>query len=168
IVFFKTGLGAYGGGFAIIPTLHSDVVARGWLSEHQFADAVAVGKLTPGPVLLMATFIGFLRSGVSGALIATIAILVAPFLLVVVLARWLNRVRSRRWMRAAFHGLTSAVVGLMVAAALTLGRSMQTGAGLAIAAVVALTLVRFERVNPVVMLALGGISRFVLKAVWGI
>jgi len=168
VVFFKTGLGAYGGGFAIIPSLHSDVVARGWLTERQFADAVAVGKLTPGPVLLMATFIGYLRGGFSGALVSTVAIFVAPLFLVVLLATWLDRVRSKRWMRAALRGLTPAVVGLMVAAGLTLGRTMQTGAGLAIAAVVGLTLVRFERLNPVGMLALGGVTRLVLRIFWGI
>ncbi len=168
VVFFRTGLGSYGGGFAIIPGLHTEVVREGWLTEHQFADAVAVGKLTPGPVLLMATFIGYLKQGLLGALIATVSILAAPFALVVTLSAWLVRMRSRRWMRAALRGLTPAVVGLMLAAALVLGRTMQTTAGLAIAAATALTLVRFEKVNPVAMLALGGAVRLGLRLALGI
>jgi chromate transporter len=162
VVFFRTGLGAYGGGFAIIPALHSEVFAHGWLSERQFADAVAVGKLTPGPVLLMATFIGYLRDGFPGAFAATLAILAAPFMLVVLFSAWLDRVRSKRWMRAALRGLTPAVVGLMIAAALTLGQSMHAASGVAIAAAVAVTLIRFETINPVLMLALGGVTRLVL------
>jgi chromate transporter len=168
LVFFRVGLGAYGGGFAVIPALHAEVVVPGWITERQFADAVAVGKLTPGPVLLMATFIGYLRHGVPGALVATGAILGAPFALVVTLATWLNRMRSRRWMRAALRGLTPSVVGLMAAAALTLGRTMHTAVGVSIAAAVALTLIRFERANPVVLLAIAGVARVALRYVLGI
>ncbi|HYV43674.1 MAG TPA: chromate transporter [Myxococcaceae bacterium] len=168
MVFFRVGLGAYGGGFAVIPALHAEVVVPGWITERQFADAVAVGKLTPGPVLLMATFIGYLRQGVPGALVATVAILGAPFALVVTLATWLNRMRSRRWMRAALRGLTPSVVGLMAAAALTLGRTMHTAVGISIAAAVALTLIRFERANPVVLLAIAGVARLVVRSATGI
>jgi chromate transporter len=168
VVFFRTGLGAYGGGFATIPALHAEVVGGGWITEHQFADAVAVGKLTPGPVLLMATFLGYLKEGVTGAVVATVSILAAPFVLVVSLSSWLTRMRSRRWMRAAFRGLTPAVVGLMLAAALVLGRSMQTGAGLTISAATALALIRFERINPVVLMALGGTARMLIRAATGV
>ena len=168
VVFFRVGMGAYGGGFAIIPSLNAEMHLHGWVTERQFADAVAVGKLTPGPVLLMATFIGYVRDGLPGALVATVSILAAPFMLVVLLSSWLDRVRSRRWVRAALRGLTPAVVGLMAAAGLVLGRTLQSGAGVAIAATVALTLARFEKVNPVAMLFLGGIARVVLLQTTGV
>jgi chromate transporter len=163
LVFFRTGLGAYGGGLAVIPHLKSAVEAHGWLSDRQFADAVAIGKLTPGPVLLMGTFIGYLVAGLPGALLATIAVLAAPLLLVVALGSFLDRVRSRRPVRAALRGLTPAVAGLMGAATLSLGTTLDGGAELAIAAAVALTLQRFPA-NPAVMLALGGAVRYALHA----
>jgi chromate transporter len=167
LVFFRLGLGAYGGGFAIIPSLHSEMITRGWVTERQFADAVAVGKLTPGPVLLMGTFIGYLRDGPLGAMVATVAILAGPFCLTVLLATWLERGRNQRWMRAGLRGLTPAVVGLMAAAAVTLGTSLNTGAGVGIAAAVALTLIRFESINPVVMLAVGGFTRVAIQWLTG-
>jgi chromate transporter len=157
--FFRTGLGAYGGGFAIIPHLKSVVARQGWLTDRQFADAVAIGKLTPGPVLLLATFIGYLRNGVVGALVATLAIFSAPFALVTLAGSWLDRLRSRRTVRAALRGLTPAVLGLMAAAMISLFPTMDGSPEIAIAVAVGLTLTRFE-VNPVVMLALGGIARF--------
>jgi chromate transporter len=167
LLFFRTGLGAYGGGFAIIPHLHATVVDGGWISERQFADAVAVGKLTPGPVLLMATFIGYVARGFPGALLATVAIFAAPFLLVVTLGTWLLRMRSRRAVRAALRGLTPAVVGLMAAAAVTLGSTLQRPVEFGIAAASAMTLSRFQ-VNPVLVLVLAGGVRWALAAVAGV
>jgi len=162
VVYFRTGLGAYGGGFAIIPHLRSMVHAHNWITDRQFADAVAIGKLTPGPVLLLATFIGYLQHGWLGATVATIAIFAGPFALVGLLGTWLDRVRSRRWVRSALRGLTPAVVGLMAAAAITLGGSFDAKVEVGIAAATALTAVRFE-VNPVWLLVLGGAARLGLS-----
>jgi len=158
VVYFRTGLGAYGGGFAVIPHLKSMVASHGWATERQFADAVAIGKLTPGPVLLMATFLGYLEEGLAGAAVATVAIFAAPFLLVVLAGTWLDRMRSRRWVRAALRGLTPAVVGLMAGAAITLGSGFRDQAEVGIAAAAALTLARFP-LNPVWVLILGGAAR---------
>jgi len=163
LVFVRAGLGAYGGGFAIIPALQASVLGHGWVTAHQFTDAVAIGKLTPGPVLLMATFLGYLMHGPLGALVATVAIFSGPLLLVVTVGGWLARVRSRRPVRAALRGLTPAVVGLMAAAALTLGQALDGPAELAIAAAALLTLSRFP-VNPVWVMLLGGVARLALGA----
>jgi chromate transporter len=162
IVFARAGLGAYGGGFAIIPNLQSVVLGHGWLTTRQFADAVAIGKLTPGPVLLMATFIGYLMQGPVGALVATVAIFTGPLVLVVTVGGWLARVRSRRPVRAALRGLTPAVVGLMAAATLTLGETLDGPAELAIAAATFLTLSRFK-LHPVWAMSLGGLTRLALR-----
>jgi len=161
--FVRAGLGAYGGGFAIIPSLQAAVLDQGWVTPQQFADAVAIGKVTPGPVLLMATFIGYVKYGVLGAIVATLSIFAAPLAIVVTLGGWIARVRSRRPVRAALRGLTPAVVGLMTAAALTLGSGLIGPAELAIAAATVLTLSRFE-VNPVWILFVGGAARMGLGA----
>jgi chromate transporter len=158
LLFARAGLGAYGGGFAIIPGLQATVLGHGWINARQFADAVAIGKLTPGPVLLMATFIGYLVHGLAGALVATVAVFAGPLLLLLGVGGWLARVRSRRPVRAALRGLTPAVVGLMAAAALTLGRSLEGPPEVAIAAAALLVLARF-RVNPAWIMLLGGLVR---------
>ena len=158
---FRTGIGAYGGGFAFIPHLRARLLGDHVLTARQFADAVAIGKLTPGPVLLVATFIGYVLQGPVGALVATAAIFAGPYLLVIALGAWLLRVRSRRPVRAGLRGLTPAVVGLMGAAAVTLGTSLPDAPDLAIAAATTLTLVRF-RLNPALALVLGGVARVAL------
>jgi chromate transporter len=162
LAFFRTGVGAYGGGFAIVPHLKQVVARQGWLTDRQFADAVAIGKLTPGPVLLLATFIGYVRHGFLGGIVATIGIFSAPFALVALAGTWLDRIRSRRPVRAALRGLTPAVLGLMAAAMISLGDTLNGEAEIAIAVAVALTLSRFE-LNPALMLAIGGAARFAFK-----
>ena len=160
--FFRTGLGAYGGGFAIVPHLKQVMARHDWLTDRQFADAVAIGKLTPGPVLLLATFIGYVLHGWLGALFATVGIFSAPFALIVIAGSWLDRVRSRRPVRAALRGLTPAVLGLMAAAMMSLGSTLAGEVEIGIAVAVALTLSRFE-INPALMLAVGGLARLGFK-----
>jgi chromate transporter len=162
LTFFRTGLGAYGGGFAIVPHLKQVIQTRNWITEKEFAEAVAIGKLTPGPVLLLATFIGYLHQGLLGAIVATVGIFSAPFLLVVVAGSTLDRLRSRRFVRAGLRGLTPAVLGLMAAALIALGDTLTGEAEIGIAVAVALTLSRFP-LNPALMLLVGGVFRFLLK-----
>lgn len=163
LTLFRTGLAAYGGGFAIIPYLQATLVeSQHVLTPRVFADAVAIGKLTPGPVLLLGTFIGYVLRGPLGAAVATVAIFSGPYLLVVGLGTWLIRLRSRRPVRAALRGLTPAVVGLMGAAAVTLGTGLVDAADVAIASAVTLTMVRF-RPNAAMVLLLGGLARLGMK-----
>jgi chromate transporter len=163
LLFLRTGLGAYGGGFAIVPHLKATLVGTGALTEREFADAVAIGKITPGPVLLVATFIGYVKSGIAGAVVSTGAIFAAPLVLTVALGGWLARYRSRRVVRAALRGLTPAVVGTIAAAAITLAGGLSGPREIAIAAAVGLTLTRF-RVNPTIMLALGGVLNLLVTS----
>jgi chromate transporter len=155
LLFFRTGLGAYGGGFAIVPHLQATLVSTGLLSQQEFADAVAIGKITPGPVLLLATFIGYLKAGIAGAVVSTAAIFAGPLVLAIALGRWLARYRSRRSVRAALRGLTPAVVGTMAAASVSLGSGLHGSGEIAIAGAVAMTLARFE-VSPVLVIFAGG------------
>ena len=139
------------------------MVDGGWITERQFADAVAVGKLTPGPVLLMATFIGYVARGFPGAIVATLTIFAAPFA---------ARRRARGVAPAdalAPDGARGAPRphpgggGTMAAAAVTLGATLRGPPDFGIAAAAALTLSRF-RVNPVIVLVLAGVVRWSLTA----
>jgi chromate transporter len=161
VLYFRTGLGAYGGGLAIIPHLSERLDALDWLTHRQFADAVSVALLTPGPVLLMATFAEFLHRGWAGATAATLALLAAPWVLVRLAGGWLERVREHVAVRAAVRGLQPAVTGLIGSAALVLGASFHGPAGLGIAAASALTLIRYDT-NPAWVIAAGGVLRFAL------
>jgi chromate transporter len=120
----KAGTLAFGGGAGMIPLLHADVVTRyGWLSEKEFLDAVALGHVTPGPVMIAATFMGWKVAGLAGAVVATLAIF-SPSAIMCVLVSWqLARVRNSPWVRGFLAGIQPAVVGMVGAVALQLARA---------------------------------------------
>lgn len=161
VLYFRTGLGAYGGGVAIIPHLSERLDALDWVTRRQLADGVSVALLTPGPVLLLATFAGYVHHGWSGAVASTLALLAAPWALVQLAGGWLARVREHPFVQAAAGGLLPAVVGLMGSAAVVLGGSFHGPVSLAIAGASALTLVRYD-LNPAWIIAAGGVLRLAL------
>ena len=117
--------------------------------------------LTPGPVLLVATFAGYVDHAWSGAAASTLALLAAPWALVQLAGGWLARVREHPFVQAASNGLLPAVVGLMGSASVVLGSTFHGPVSLAIAGASALTLVRYE-LNPAWVVAAGGVLRLAL------
>jgi chromate transporter len=101
LFFLKTGAIVFGSGLAIVPFLRDGVVAQHhWLTDGQFLDAVAMGLITPGPVVITAGFIGYLVAGLSGAIVASVAIFTPIYLGVVVPGRWFLRHRDNPQIRA--------------------------------------------------------------------
>ncbi len=119
--FFKIGLFNFGGGYAMISFLQNEVVYKqAWLSTAQFTDIVAISQVTPGPVgINLATYTGYMASGsIWGALVATIAVCLPSFMLLLLAARFLFATRQKY--ARAWRILRLAVIGLIAAAALTL------------------------------------------------
>ena len=148
-VFLRMGAVTFGGGFVMVPLIENEVVRTNhWLTQQEFADATALGQLTPGPILITATFIGYRVAGTLGALVATVAVFLPAFLMTIAAGSSLRRFRSNRQVQAFLRGVTPAVVGLLVAAAWGVGRAgIHSGVGFAIAAAAALVLLRYKT-NP--------------------
>lgn len=117
--FFKTGLFAVGGGMATLPFLYDMSAKTGWFTAAQLADMVAVSESTPGPIgVNMATYVGFTTGGVPGALIATLGLVTPSIVVVLLIARVLQKFRQNPYVDAAFYGLRPCSVGLIAAAGL--------------------------------------------------
>lgn len=161
-VFLRVGAVTFGGGFVMLPLIEAEVVtANHWLTRQEFADAAALGQLTPGPVLITATFIGYRVAGTLGAIFATIAVFLPAFLMTVAAGSSLRRFQSNRQVQAFLRGVTPAVVGLLVAAAWSVGRAgIHTWIGLTIMIACVCVLVRF-RPNPFWVILGAGLARFV-------
>src|SRR5207247_6354263 len=108
-----------GPGLAIVPFLHQGLADdHHWLSEQQFVDAVAMGLISPGPVVIMATFAGYLVYGITGAVIATIAVFTPTYLFVVVPGRMIRRHENHPRLQGFVKGATAAAVGAVAGAAI--------------------------------------------------
>ncbi|MDT7688936.1 MAG: chromate transporter [Acidobacteriota bacterium] len=166
-IFLRIGAVTFGGGFVMVPLIEAEVVnAHGWITHREFVEAFALGQITPGPVLVTATFIGYRVAGTLGALVATVSIFLPSLVLTIVAGSSLRRFRANRQVQAFLRGVTPAVVGLLVAAAWSAGRAgIHTWVGLVIAIAVAAVMLRF-RPNPFfVMLGAAGL-RFLVGLFW--
>lgn len=150
---------AFGGGQAGLPLVERLVVSEtGWLSASAFGTAVAFGYVTPGPVLITATFVGHRVAGLSGAVAATLGVFSLPWLLSTLTAQQAARWAQHPALRRFAAGATPAVIGLLGVTALTLTREAVVGAPQVLIATGAAVLLATTRVHPAALLAAGGIA----------
>ena len=121
--FFKTGLFAVGGGMSTVPFLYDISERTGWYSYEMLADMIAVSESTPGPIgVNMATYVGFVTAEIPGALAATAGLVTPEILIILLIARALEKFKSNPLVEAGFYGLRPCSVGLIAAAGLLVVR----------------------------------------------
>ena len=119
--FVKAGAFTFGSGLAIVPFLHQGVVLQHhWLTERQFLDAVAVGIISPGPVVISAAFVGYLVAGFRGSLIAAAGVFLPVYLFVLFIGRYIIRYREHPMLKGFVKGATSAAAGAIAGASVIL------------------------------------------------
>ncbi|MEL7333588.1 MAG: chromate transporter [Cyanobacteria bacterium J06560_2] len=124
LFFLKVGAVLYGSGYVLLAFLQRDVVEHyGWLSSQQLLDAVAIGQMTPGPVLTTATFVGYLVAGHMGAIAGTVGIFLPAFLLVGIVNPWVPKLRQSPIAGGFLDGVNAASLGLMVGVTYILTRA---------------------------------------------
>jgi len=122
--FLKTGAFIFGGGLVIIPLLETAVVDDfGWMTRNQFIDGVALGELTPGPVVITAAFVGYKVAGALGALVATVAIFAPSFGFIMFASPLLRQLRQQPWVKRSLKGVLPAVLGAIAAAVIPLAQA---------------------------------------------
>ncbi len=125
VTFGGMSLMLFGGGFVFIPLIQEIVVAGlHWVTQTEFATAIALGQVTPGPILLSAAFIGYKLQGIWGAFLATVAIFSPPALLMVSAAQMMDRIKSSRSIQAALRGIRAAVIGMIFSAAVVIMKTV--------------------------------------------
>ena len=155
LYFAKAGMFVFGSGLAIVPFLYGGVVqGHHWLNDRQFLDAVAVAMITPGPVVITVSFIGYLVAGPAGALAAALGVFAPVYLVVVALAPYYKRFAKNPQLHAFVQGVTAAAAGAIAGAVIVLARrSIYDIPTLVIAAVSLGVLMRWKIPEPMIILA---------------
>jgi chromate transporter len=156
LFFLKIGAVLFGSGYVLVAFLEGGLVHDyGWLSQQQLLDAIAIGQFTPGPVLSAATFIGYVISGVPGAVVSTVAIFLPSFFFVAALNPIVPRLRQSPWTSAFLDAVNVSSVALMLAVIVKLGQTTLTGFSAWLIAMAALGVSFLWKVNAT-WLILGG------------
>jgi chromate transporter len=112
--FFKVGTFTFGGGLSMLAFMQEQVVGQfGWLTPQEFVDGLALGQLTPGPILMLAAFIGYKLFGALGAAVAAGAIFLPSFVMVLSILPLLRRMKDLQWLKAFMRGVAPAVIGAL-------------------------------------------------------
>jgi len=121
ITFFQIGVFTFGGGYAMIPLITDAVVDKGWATRGAIIDYIAIAESTPGPFALNAsTFIGMSQAGVLGVVVAALGLILPPFIIILIIAKFLMKFSEYKGVTAALTGISPAVIGLIASAAITI------------------------------------------------
>lgn len=166
LTFLKVGSILYGSGYVLFAYLDAELVAKGWLTHGQLMDAIAMGQLTPGPVLSTATFIGYQLNGLSGALASTAGIFLPSFIFVLLLNPLIPRLRSSKFFSFFLDAVNVAAVGVMLAVLVQMTASSLTNWQNIVVAAVSLALVfGIKKISPIWVVAVGAGLGYVLSLI---
>jgi chromate transporter len=116
-IFFRIGLFSFGGGYAMLPMIYQDIQTFGLMSAHEFSNVVALSQMTPGPVAVnAATYVGFQSAGFWGAVFATIGVSLPSFIIIILIASFINKFKTNPVIAAVLSGIRPATVGMIASA----------------------------------------------------
>lgn len=166
LTFLKVGAILYGSGYVLFAFLDSELVANGWLTRQALIDAVAVGQITPGPVLSTATFIGWQMNGIAGAIAATIGIFLPSFLFVLILNPLIPKMRKSKIIGAILDAVNVAAVALIIVVSVEMGKDTLTDWRTIVIAIASLIIVFvFKKMNSAFIVLGGAIIGYLLTLI---
>ncbi|MBR6393142.1 MAG: chromate transporter [Eubacterium sp.] len=116
LTFLKVGLFAFGGGYAAVPLIRETMTAHNWFEDEQLMELIAVSESTPGPIMVnLATYIGAKHGGVLGAAVATAAVVLPAFTIILLLMKVMKNALKNEGIKAAVDGIKPAIVGIILA-----------------------------------------------------
>lgn len=161
--FLKVGAILYGSGYVLFAFLDTELVANGWLTRQALIDAVAVGQITPGPVLSTATFIGWQMNGWAGAIAATLGIFLPSFFFVLILNPLIPKMRKSKIIRAVLDAVNVAAVALILAVCVEMGKDTLTDWRTILIAIISLVIVfALKKMNSAFIVLGGGLLGYLL------
>jgi chromate transporter len=163
-VFLKIGTFTFGGGIVIIPMIENEVVNNySWLTKAEFIDAVTLGQITPGPIIISATFIGYKVCGIVGATIATASVILPSFIMICLATEAIKKFRENKILANFLRGARVAVIGMVFDAGVSIGRSSLVDLKTVLIAAASIICLFKYKINPIWVLLGAGM----VGLVWG-
>ena len=117
--FFLIGLFTFGGGYAMIPMIQDQIVGKGWMTDTQLSDFIAISESTPGPFAInISTFVGSQTAGIFGAICSTIGVILPSFIIILIVAMIMNKFLKNRFVKGALGGVRPVIVALIASTAI--------------------------------------------------
>ena len=114
--FLKVGCFSFGGAYAAVPLIRDVVLSYGWLDDEMLTYMIAVGESTPGPIMVnLATYVGSSQAGIAGALVATLAVVLPSFLIILLVTTLLKTLLKNQWAQAVLGGMKPCMIGIIFA-----------------------------------------------------
>jgi chromate transporter len=156
--FFKVGAFTFGGGLSMLAFMQEQVVNQfGWLTPQEYIDGLALGQLTPGPILMLAAFIGFKLAGVTGAAVAGSAIFFPSFLMMLSVLPLLRKLKDLQWLRAFMRGVGPAVIGALAVSLVQMAPRAAPDVFTWVLLALTIGIILLRNVGPLPMMAGGGV-----------
>lgn len=165
--FFLIGAFTFGGGYAMLPLIQSEVAAKGWLEAEALVNFVAVSESTPGPFAVnMATYVGAETAGVPGAVCATLGVVLPSFIIILIVAKCFEKFRESTVVKGCMVGLKAAVVGMIATAVISVAKTVffpegisagiftQPGIYISAGIFVLVLVLAFKKLHPIVLICL--------------
>ena len=164
-VFSNISLTLFGGGYVFIPVLDKIIVNEiGWLNSQQFIDCIAMGQITPGPILISATFVGYKMNGIIGALIATFSIFAPSSVIIIFISRFFLYFKNNMFAKKIIQGIKIGIVGLIFYSAIIVLLNKETIDIFTIIVFISSILILIKtKVHPVILIILSGLTGYFLK-----
>ncbi|WP_310444639.1 chromate transporter [Tissierella sp.] len=159
ISFFKIGAFSFGGGYAMLPMIEEEIIqVHGWLTAVEFIDILAIAEMTPGPIAInSATFLGYKVGGVLGSMTATFAVVLPSFIVMSLIVHFISKFKDSPYTKWVFSGIRPVVLGLIAAAAVTVGKNAFIDIKAVVISIIIFVLVTFKKFNPILAIVLAGV-----------
>lgn len=164
ISFLKIGAFSFGGGYAMLPLIEDEIIkVHGWLTTSEFVDILAIAEMTPGSIAInSATFLGYKVSGVLGSAIATFAVVLPSFIVMGLIFHFVERFKKSPYVDWVFTGIRPIVLGLIGAAAVTVGKNAFIDYKSVLITIGLFYFVTFKKLNPIIGLVACGVLGVIL------
>jgi len=159
--FFKIGLFTFGGGYAMLPLIQSEVLAHNWMSTEEIVNFIAVSESTPGPFAVnISTYIGRVTAGIGGSVCATLGVILPSFLVILIVSRFYDKFRKSKAVEGAMTGLRPTVIGLIAASLFSIGKEIfipEVDASyipsiISVLIFVAMAILAFKKLHPIIII----------------